>query len=126
MIVYKATNLINNKVYIGQTIYDLNSRRKSHTKQSSLKNGNNYFKNAINKYGVDEFKWEVIRICNNVNELNVWEQYYILYYNSINDGYNLQSGGLNYIASESTKEKQSKSQEKCSYEKTLNGEQKWL
>ncbi len=104
MIVYKATNQINGKVYIGQTTRVL-PQRISHHLWNANNNDNNYFHNAINKYGIKNFKWEIIRICDNIESLNAFEQYYILYYDSINSGYNLTSGGLNYIVSEKTKEK---------------------
>ena len=108
MIIYKATNNINGKVYIGQTINTLEQRATEHIGESKGRN-KTYFSNALKKYGVDSFAWEVIRICNNINELNAWEQYYILYCNSMNRkfGYNLQSGGLNYIVSDRTKKRMS-------------------
>ena len=41
MIIYKVTNKINNKIYIGQTINSLEHRRKQHEKDCSLKCANN-------------------------------------------------------------------------------------
>ncbi len=106
MIVYKATNNVNGKMYIGQTVKTLEYRRKKHNK--SVKEGNcPYFYRALLKYGKDNFKWEVICICPNVDILNEQEQYYIAFYNSMNEriGYNLTSGGLNCVVSGRTKEK---------------------
>ena len=104
MVVYKATNLINAKRYIGQTTCSLNSRKQKHFSTSKIR-CRLYFHKALRKYGKDHFVWEVIRICGNIDELNAWEQYYILYYDSMRWGYNLESGGKNCITSEETKKK---------------------
>ena len=103
MIIYKVINLIDGKVYIGQTTTDLEIRKNDHISKSKNKS-TIYFHNAIRKHGIDSFEWEIIRICDNINELNAYEQYYILYYDSMNNGYNLTSGGLNYAISEKTKD----------------------
>ncbi|MEE9571534.1 MAG: GIY-YIG nuclease family protein [Candidatus Neomarinimicrobiota bacterium] len=104
MIIYKATNLINSKVYIGQTFNSLKKRKNDHNSRSS--NGSSvYFHNAIRKHGPENFKWQVICICPDIDSLNEQEEYYIAFYDSMNVGYNLQSGGLNYIVSEETRKK---------------------
>ena len=55
MIIYKATKLINNKTYIGQTVLDLKIRRRQH--ENSYKYKNCYaFSKAIKKYGKENFK----------------------------------------------------------------------
>ena len=75
MEVYKVTNKLNGKSYIGKTIYDLETRKKGHLK---VRYTRNYpFYNALNKYGLDSFTWETIYICNNENELNKMEMYFI-------------------------------------------------
>lgn len=95
MIIYKVTNLINNKIYIGQTKHTLHKRKKEHQKKT--KNFRGVFKQALNKYGFENFKWEVIEFCNNIDELNEREIFWIDYYDSINKekGYNLIKGGYN-------------------------------
>lgn len=106
LIIYKATNLINGKVYIGQTIGTLKYRQTQHL--WGAKSGSNYhFHNALLKYGVDNFKWEVLCCCFAIDGLNEMEVYFIALYDSMKNGYNLQSGGLNYRASEETKAKMS-------------------
>lgn len=103
MIIYKCTNLVNGKIYIGQTIERFKQRISNHIYASHNCNCY-YFARAIKKYGIDNFEWEIIRICNNISGLNAWEQYYILYYNSMENGYNLTTGGLNYIRAKRTDE----------------------
>ena len=109
MIIYKATNLINGKVYIGQTINVLKKRKINHLARAN-KGSEFYFHNAIRKYGFDNFRWQVICICPNIDILNEQEEYYITFYDSMNveKGYNLTSGGGNCITSESTRMKISK------------------
>lgn len=98
MLIYKATNQINNKVYIGQTQLSLEERKKSHYYDS--KRLDTYFYRAINKYGWNNFIWEVIHDnIEDEDELDYWEQYYIKLYESFDNkekGYNTQSGGAHF------------------------------
>lgn len=92
MIIYKATNTINGKCYIGKTIQALNVRISRHLWDA--KNGGFYFHNAIKKYGIKNFKFEVIKKLKNENCLNASEIFFIQFYNSIYpNGYNLTIGG---------------------------------
>lgn len=111
MIIYKATNLINNKVYIGQTILDLKTRRAQH--ENSIKYKNKYaFAKAIQKYGKENFDWEVVDTASTIEELNEKESYYIEYYKSLTtqNGYNLKGGGNNSFLTEEVKKKISEAQ----------------
>lgn len=57
MIIYKVTNLKNNKVYIGQTIHSMLYRKRQHLKDCYRKNYyNNVFHNALKKYSSHDFK----------------------------------------------------------------------
>lgn len=106
MVVYKATNLINNKVYIGQTTRSLQIRRLGHLQ--CMRDGmDSYFYNALRRHGSGNFNWQVICICPDIDSLNEQEQYYIKYYNSMDReaGYNLTSGGSCCIMSQETKDK---------------------
>lgn len=88
--VYKITNLVNNKIYIGQTIHSLKHRFNQHTRKS----GCTRLYNAIIKYGKENFKIEELEKVNK-EDLDVREIYWINYYNSMdkNIGYNLIPGG---------------------------------
>ena len=91
--IYKITNLINNKVYIGQT-KDLHKRWKGHCDCASDRRYTNYLYNAMRKYGIDNFKMEVIE--GPIPNYNEREKYWISYYNSYldkNKGYNMTPGG---------------------------------
>ena len=79
MIIYKVTNKINNKIYIGQTINSLEHRRKQHEKDCRRnKYYNNRFHNALIKYGFDNFIWECLCKCVSIEELNNKEQFIFL------------------------------------------------
>lgn len=92
--IYKYTNVINNKVYIGQTI-NIRRRKREHVLDSSKKDKTK-FHNAINKYGIENFLFEIICICFCDDEANKMEQYFISKYNSFCFGYNMTIGGNNY------------------------------
>ena len=98
MIIYKVTNLYNNKIYIGQTTHSLNHRKNVHYKDAKYhKEHSCYFHLALLKYPVDFFKWEIIEEVNSIDELNNREIYWIKFYDSTNKekGYNLKLGGAN-------------------------------
>ena len=108
LIIYKATNIIDGKAYIGQTINTLEYRRSQHFRETkSDKKKNTYFHNAIAKYGEENFVFEQIDSAENIDELNSKEQYWINFYNATDEkfGYNLDSGGKNCLKSDSTKQK---------------------
>ena len=85
--IYKVTNKVNSKVYIGQSV-DIGRRWRTHmTAKDDI-----YFHKAIQKYGVENFEWEVIEKCKK-SELDERESYWIEYYDSFNKGYNCTRGG---------------------------------
>ena len=92
-VIYKAKNIINNKIYIGQSV-QFKKRKWRHLYESKKNNPNNYFHRAIKKYGEESFEWTIIEEIK--DELaNEREIYWIAFYNSSNDkyGYNLTLGG---------------------------------
>ncbi|KKN77012.1 hypothetical protein LCGC14_0365040 [marine sediment metagenome] len=97
MVVYKITNLINGKVYIGATVQTLLHRKAGHVYDSKRHNGN--INQAIRKYGKDNFKWEMLCVCYSVNVLNEMEKHYISLYDSMNIGYNMTTGGKHFSGS---------------------------
>ena len=85
--IYKVTNKINGKVYIGQSV-DIGRRWRQHMTAKD----DTYFHKAIQKYGVENFEWEVIEQCKK-KDLDAREIYWIEYYDSFNKGYNCTKGG---------------------------------
>lgn len=92
--IYKVTNVINGKIYIGQTIQKVKDRWYRHCSKSGISEAelNTHFKRAILKYGKENFIVETIEICDS-KELNEGEKFYISYYNSFKEGYNSTIGG---------------------------------
>jgi group I intron endonuclease len=110
MIIYKITNNINNKIYIGQTIEDLKKRWSRHNWTCTKGRNAMAITNAIIKYGKENFIIEQIDTANTIDELNDKEIYYINKLNSLSpNGYNLTTGGGNKRLSEETKRKISES-----------------
>jgi group I intron endonuclease len=109
MIIYKVTNLINNKIYIGMTTYNLNVRKSAH--YTCLKNNKSgKFQKALLKYPKENFIWEQIDTANTIEELKQKEIYWIEQYDSYKHGYNSTLGGdtpwnLGFLCSEETKKK---------------------
>jgi len=92
MIIYKVTNTINGKVYIGKTTKALSDRKSVHLK--NIRSGiSTKFYNTIRKYGIDNFVWEVLDCAEDVRYLNELECKYISEYKSFSDGYNMTIGG---------------------------------
>ena len=88
MWIYKITNIQNNKVYIGQTIRPIEKRFKRHLNDALNNILDTHFARAIRKYGKDSFIIEEIDTAQTQDELNQKEQYWIRYYNSVEEGYN--------------------------------------
>ena len=91
--IYKITNRVNNKVYIGQTKYTVEHRWKQHLR--AYKEGRNtYLYKAINKYGIENFSIESIEEVE-ISHLDEREIFWIAKYNSFQNGYNMTNGGQN-------------------------------
>ncbi len=82
--IYKIENLINHKVYIGQSIH-IEKRWQQHCQQS----GDSVIAKAIQKYGKKNFSFQIIEECSE-QELDEKELFYIKQYNSLApNGYNI-------------------------------------
>lgn len=93
-LIYIIRNTINEKVYIGQTTMDVRTRFRSHLK-AARKNDKHTRKlyNAINKYGKDNFYYEIIEKRIPIVGLDEKEINYIKKFNSYKKGYNSTAGG---------------------------------
>ena len=88
MIVYKITNLLDGKIYVGQTIRTLERRFKEHTEADSL------IGKAIRKFGIENFSSEILETCQTKNQLNEREIFWIEKLNcKTPNGYNVKDGG---------------------------------
>lgn len=90
--IYKIQNLINNKIYIGQSI-EIERRWQKHL----TANDNFLIHKALKKYGKENFIFSIVEECDQ-SQLDEKEQYWIQYYNSIlPNGYNMIQGGSNGV-----------------------------
>ena len=91
--IYKITNKVNNKVYIGQTIRTIEERYQRHLSEAK-RHTNRPLYDSMNHYGYENFCVEQVVEASN-DELNELETFYIAYYDSTNPtkGYNLTLGG---------------------------------
>jgi hypothetical protein len=91
--IYKITNLINGKIYVGLTRHSIDERWKNHKKDiNKERNKNRALYRAFKKYGIENFKMELIEsveLC----KLGERERYWIDCYDSYYNGYNETRGG---------------------------------
>lgn len=88
--IYKITNKLNNKCYIGQSV-NIDNRINTH----KISKNDSLIDNDIKNFGVENFTFEILEECD-YRELNIRESYYIQKYNSINNGYNISKGSQKY------------------------------
>lgn len=103
MYVYKITNVLNGKVYIGQTCGSIEQRWKRHQNDALSNRLDTHFARAIRKYGVGSFIVEQIDSANSQAELNQKEHDWIEFFDSVHSGYNETSaidkcGGNTYLS----------------------------
>jgi group I intron endonuclease len=100
--IYTITNKTDNKIYVGQTVRELETRWKDHLKKRS---NCRYLHSALTKYGVDNFVFKLVCITFD-NQLDDMEIKYIEQYNSLApNGYNLRRGGNSGTHHAETKQK---------------------
>lgn len=116
-VVYMHINKSNDKVYIGLT----GMMPKERWKDGKGYHKGTYFRNAIDKYGWNNFEHKIIKNNLTKEEASYWEKYYISFYNSTDRryGYNMSSGGENggHAQTTETREKISKN----GYHKGMKG-----
>ena len=116
--IYKITNLVTQKVYVGQAVshilnhkryrpYGHEGRFRCHISEafSTKKNQCHFLNNSIRKYGVDDFVVELIEYCE-IENSNDREIHYIKELNSLYpNGYNLKNGGTVFTHSDESKKR---------------------
>ena len=94
---YRITNLVNQKVYIGQAA-DISKRWSDHRRAFKLNKPTQAIHFAFIKYGLDNFIFEIIATCKTQDDANETETLLVKQYNSFisnNKGYNATLGGNN-------------------------------
>lgn len=111
-LIYLATNKINGKKYIGKNKGTCLKRKYEHKRDALVRNSNTHFHNAIRKYGFHCFNWEIIESCQSNQIAISREKFWIRFYDSVQNGYNLTIGGdgpCGYIQSDETQNKKRES-----------------
>lgn len=91
--IYKITNKINGKIYIGKTLDTIENRWKEHKKDyKRIRNEKRPLYSAMKKYGIENFEIEEVEKCS-IDNINEREVYWIEYYGSFKNGYNATMGG---------------------------------
>lgn len=121
MHIYKFTHLESGRCYIGQTTQDPNRRRLEHISDSKHTTKEYHFHNALRKYGIESFVFEVIDSANSLEELNLLEEKYVDQYDSINNGFNIRQAGGNKLHSKESKERMSEAQKTAHARRKLEG-----
>lgn len=88
--IYKITNKINGHCYVGQSV-DIRKRWTKHRNASTKETPYPLYL-AFDKYGIDNFDFEIIEECT-TEMLDDREKYWIAYYDSYRNGYNQTAGG---------------------------------
>jgi group I intron endonuclease len=94
VLIYRFTNTVNGKVYIGQTVKSLAARKSLHDWAVRNRKGQAIHA-AIRKYGWDAFKVEILYRAKTIDELNAMETFFIILHQSHKpeNGYNRSLGG---------------------------------
>lgn len=125
MVIYKITNKLNGKSYVGLTKQPLAARLRAHFSNSKTHN-NTYIKKAIQKYGKDAFTVSCLGEYCSLEQLNDAESYYIDFYNTLApNGYNLQTGGNSHTVSDITRKKLSDSHKGLKYPNFIRTTPPW-
>ena len=95
-IVYKVTNMLNDKVYIGQTTLELKRRKRQHAYRTRKDDRRTAFHNALLDEGFDNFQWDEIDIADSQEELDRKEKHWIAHYKADDPqfGYNTFEGSI--------------------------------
>ena len=106
--IYMIRNKLNNKMYVGQTIFDAEKRYKQHIDMALHKKDNKELYNSMRKHGVENFELIILETGVSVEQLDEREVYYIEKFDTYNNGYNYTKGGggiRGYHHSEETRRK---------------------
>ena len=92
-IIYKVTNNVNGKIYVGQTIRDLHQRVNEHFYTAAREKDTSPFYRAIRKYGRENFIWESVCECFSQEDLDEKERLIATKFDAwVPNGYNIRAG----------------------------------
>lgn len=93
LIIYAIINLVNGKRYIGQSRQGLARRKGEHIHRFDLGERDHKLYQAMRKYGIENFKFEILCHAMKAEHLDDLERHFIEQFNSFQRGYNMTCGG---------------------------------
>lgn len=125
MYIYKITNTVDNKIYVGQTI-QTNPKMRWYGHLAEARGGTkHHLYNSIRKYSEECFVWEVIDTAKDLDELNTKEKYWLDTYKKTHTVYNVREAGGNKIHSDESKLKMKESQKIAHARRRAEGRDTW-
>lgn len=121
MYIYKITNNVNNKVYIGQTVQNNAKMRWYSHCDYARKGKKSYLYDSMRKHGIDQFHWEIVDQATSLEELNSKEQHWLEHYKSVGIVYNNREAGGNKRHSVESIERMRVAQKKRHQERPAGG-----
>ena len=121
MHVYKITNMINGKVYIGQTVQDNPKMRWYGHTACARKGKKSHLYDSMRKHGADNFVWQIIDRAENIDQLNSKEKYWLDFYRAESDVYNAREAGNNKLHSMASIERMCESQKQAHARRRAEG-----
>lgn len=119
MIVYQIKNLVNGKVYVGQTIQEDKRRWEEHKSYAKTKKHPLY--NSMRKHGLENFEFSILDTAQTLEELNAKEKHFLDLAKANGAVYNLREAGTNKTHSIESKLRMSESQKKAHERRRNNG-----
>ena len=105
MLIYTIKNLVNGKMYVGQTI-QANAKMRWYSHQADARAGKkSHLYDSMRKYGVENFLWEIVDYGNTIEELNKLEAKWLDHYRTVGQVYNNREAGGNKLHSAESIEK---------------------
>lgn len=122
MHIYKITNLVNGKIYVGQTVQS-NPKMRWYSHLADARSGKRkgHLQNSLNKYGPENFSYELIDQASSLDDLNTKEKYWLDYYKKIIEVYNIREAGDNKLHSQYSISKMQESQKKAHARRRAEG-----
>lgn len=93
MFIYKISNSINSKEYVGLDSGSTSECKRWKDHNYRYKTSNMAIHKAMQKYGIDNFSMEILEVCNSLEDLVEKEKYWIAHLDSLKTGYNATAGG---------------------------------
>jgi len=121
MYIYTIKNLVNDKMYVGQTVQS-NAKARWYSHQADARAGKkSYLYDSMRKYEVKNFLWEIIDQAKSVEELNELEAKWLAHYRTLGEVYNNREAGNNKLHSEESIEKMREAQRQAHARRRAEG-----